>query len=146
MAFARRAAGAACSTAARVLSCASAVPIAAAAGSPARLISSAVPAAALVPMVIETSGRMERAFDIYSRLLRERVIYLSGPIDDNSANLIVAQLLFLESENPDKPVRRARVAWWENEEGRTRTRVARRGDGGEGAPARSRGSGAGRGL
>ena len=58
----------------------------------------------LVPMVIETSGRGERAYDIYSRLLRERVIFLVGPINDGTANLIVAQLLFLESENPDKDI------------------------------------------
>lgn len=58
----------------------------------------------LVPMVVEQSARGERAFDIYSRLLRDRVIFLGGPIDDNVANLVVAQLLFLESENPDKDV------------------------------------------
>jgi ATP-dependent Clp protease, protease subunit len=61
-------------------------------------------ASGLVPMVIEATPRGERAFDIYSRLLRERIVVLSGPIDDVSANLVVAQLLFLESENPDKPV------------------------------------------
>jgi len=58
----------------------------------------------LVPMVIETSGRGERAYDIYSRLLRERVVFLVGPVNDSTANLIVAQLLFLESENPDKDI------------------------------------------
>lgn len=58
----------------------------------------------LVPMVIETSGRGERAYDIYSRLLKERVIFLVGPVDDGTANLVVAQLLFLESENPDKDI------------------------------------------
>ncbi len=58
----------------------------------------------LIPMVIEQSGRGERAYDIYSRLLKERVIFLVGPIHDSMANLIVAQLLFLESENPDKDV------------------------------------------
>jgi ATP-dependent Clp protease, protease subunit len=58
----------------------------------------------LVPMVIEQSGRGERAYDIYSRLLRERVIFLVGPVNDQSANLVVAQLLFLESENPDKDI------------------------------------------
>jgi ATP-dependent Clp protease protease subunit len=58
----------------------------------------------MVPMVIEQSGRGERAYDIYSRLLKERVIFLVGPINDMSANLIVAQLLFLESENPDKDI------------------------------------------
>jgi ATP-dependent Clp protease, protease subunit len=58
----------------------------------------------MVPMVIETSGRGERAYDIYSRLLRERVIFLVGPVNDATANLIVAQLLFLESENPDKDI------------------------------------------
>jgi ATP-dependent Clp protease, protease subunit len=58
----------------------------------------------LVPMVIEQSGRGERAYDIYSRLLRERVVFLVGPVNDQSANLVVAQLLFLESENPDKDI------------------------------------------
>ncbi|MDA8092509.1 MAG: ATP-dependent Clp endopeptidase proteolytic subunit ClpP [Betaproteobacteria bacterium] len=58
----------------------------------------------LVPMVIEQSGRGERAYDIYSRLLKERVIFLVGQIDEMSANLVVAQLLFLESENPDKDI------------------------------------------
>jgi len=58
----------------------------------------------LIPMVIEQSGRGERAYDIYSRLLKERVIFLVGPIHDGTANLIVAQLLFLESENPDKDI------------------------------------------
>lgn len=58
----------------------------------------------LVPMVIEQTGRGERAFDIYSRLLKERVIFVVGPIEDHMANLIVAQLLFLESENPDKDI------------------------------------------
>jgi ATP-dependent Clp protease protease subunit len=58
----------------------------------------------LVPMVVEQSGRGERAYDIYSRLLRERVIFLVGPVNDQSANLVVAQLLFLESENPDKDI------------------------------------------
>ena len=58
----------------------------------------------MVPMVIETSGRGERAYDIYSRMLRERVIFLVGPVNDQTANLVVAQLLFLESENPDKDI------------------------------------------
>ncbi|WP_018228266.1 ATP-dependent Clp endopeptidase proteolytic subunit ClpP [Methyloversatilis universalis] len=58
----------------------------------------------MVPMVIEQSGRGERAYDIYSRLLRERVVFLVGPVTDTTANLIVAQLLFLESENPDKDI------------------------------------------
>jgi ATP-dependent Clp protease protease subunit len=58
----------------------------------------------LVPMVIEQSGRGERAYDIYSRLLKERIVFLVGPVTDATANLIVAQLLFLESENPDKDV------------------------------------------
>jgi ATP-dependent Clp protease protease subunit len=58
----------------------------------------------LVPMVVETSGRGERAYDIYSRLLKERVVFLVGPVNDMTANLIVAQLLFLESENPDKEI------------------------------------------
>jgi ATP-dependent Clp protease protease subunit len=58
----------------------------------------------MVPMVIEQSGRGERAYDIYSRLLKERVIFLVGPVNDQTANLVVAQLLFLESENPDKDI------------------------------------------
>ena len=58
----------------------------------------------LVPTVIEQSGRGERAFDIYSRLLKERIIFLVGPVNDQTANLVVAQLLFLESENPDKDI------------------------------------------
>lgn len=57
-----------------------------------------------IPMVIEQSGRGERSFDIYSRLLKERVIFLVGPVNDMSANLVVAQLLFLEAENPDKDI------------------------------------------
>ena len=58
----------------------------------------------LVPMVVEQSGRGERSYDIYSRLLKERVIFMVGPVNDQTANLIVAQLLFLESENPDKDI------------------------------------------
>ena len=58
----------------------------------------------MIPMVIETSGRGERAFDIYSRLLKERVVFLVGEVNDHTANLIVAQMLFLESENPDKDI------------------------------------------
>jgi ATP-dependent Clp protease protease subunit len=58
----------------------------------------------LVPMVIETSGRGERAYDIYSRLLKERVVFLVGEVNDQTANLVIAQLLFLESENPDKDI------------------------------------------
>lgn len=58
----------------------------------------------LVPMVVEQSGRGERAYDIYSRLLKERVVFLVGPVNDAMANLVVAQLLFLESENPDKDI------------------------------------------
>ena len=58
----------------------------------------------LVPMVVEQTARGERAYDIYSRLLKERVIFIVGPIDDHTANLVVAQLLFLESENPDKDI------------------------------------------
>ena len=58
----------------------------------------------LVPMVVEQSGRGERAYDIYSRLLKERVVFLVGPVNDVTANLVVAQLLFLESENPDKDI------------------------------------------
>ena len=57
-----------------------------------------------IPMVVEQSGRGERAYDIYSRLLKERVIFLVGPIDDMTANVVVAQLLFLEAENPDKDI------------------------------------------
>ena len=59
---------------------------------------------ALVPMVIETSSKGERAYDIYSRLLKERIIMLNGPVEDHMANLIVAQMLFLESENPNKDI------------------------------------------
>ncbi|MDO4894705.1 MULTISPECIES: ATP-dependent Clp endopeptidase proteolytic subunit ClpP [Moraxella] len=62
------------------------------------------PQNALVPMVIEQSGRGERSFDIFSRLLRERVIFLTGQVEDNMANLIVAQLLFLEADNPEKDI------------------------------------------
>jgi ATP-dependent Clp protease protease subunit len=58
----------------------------------------------MVPMVIEQSGRGERAFDIYSRLLKERVVFLVGPVNDVTANLVVAQLLFLEADNPDKDI------------------------------------------
>lgn len=58
----------------------------------------------MVPMVIEQSGRGERAYDIYSRLLKERIVFLVGPVNDATANLVVAQLLFLESENPDKDI------------------------------------------
>jgi ATP-dependent Clp protease protease subunit len=58
----------------------------------------------MIPMVIEQSGRGERAYDIYSRLLKERVVFLVGPVNEGTANLIVAQLLFLESENPDKDI------------------------------------------
>src|SRR3954469_24152950 len=58
----------------------------------------------LIPMVIEQSGRGERSYDIYSRLLRERVVFLVGPVNDQTGNLVVAQLLFLESENPDKDI------------------------------------------
>ena len=58
----------------------------------------------LIPTVIEQSGRGERAFDIYSRLLKERIIFLVGPVNDHTANVVVAQLLFLESENPDKDI------------------------------------------
>ena len=57
-----------------------------------------------VPMVVEQSGRGERAYDIYSRLLKDRIIFLGGPIDDNVANVVIAQLLFLESEDPDKDI------------------------------------------
>lgn len=58
----------------------------------------------MVPIVIEQSGRGERAYDIYSRLLRERIVFMVGPVNDHSANLVVAQMLFLESENPDKDI------------------------------------------
>ncbi len=57
-----------------------------------------------IPMVIESSGRSERAYDIYSRLLKERVVFMVGPVEDYTANVVVAQLLFLESENPDKDI------------------------------------------
>ena len=57
-----------------------------------------------VPIVIETTGRYERAYDIYSRLLKDRIIFLGGPIDDHTANLVVAQLLFLEAQDPDKDI------------------------------------------
>jgi len=59
---------------------------------------------ALVPMVVETTSKGERAYDIYSRLLKDRIVMLNGPVDDHSANLIVAQMLFLESEDPDKDI------------------------------------------
>jgi ATP-dependent Clp protease protease subunit len=62
------------------------------------------PALELVPTVVEQTSRGERAYDIYSRLLRERIVFLVGPVDDHTANLVVAQLLFLESENPDKDI------------------------------------------
>ena len=63
-----------------------------------------IQALGMVPMVIEQSGRGERSYDIYSRLLKERVVFLVGPVNDQTANLVVAQLLFLESENPDKDI------------------------------------------
>lgn len=63
-----------------------------------------IQASGLVPMVVEQSARGERSYDIYSRLLKERVIFLVGPVEDHMANLVVAQLLFLESENPDKDI------------------------------------------
>jgi ATP-dependent Clp protease protease subunit len=62
------------------------------------------PAAGLVPIVIESSNRGERSFDIYSRLLRDRIVFVNGPVEDNMASLIVAQLLFLEAENPKKDI------------------------------------------
>ena len=68
----------------------------------------------LVPMVVEQTSRGERAYDIYSRLLKERLIFLVGPIDDHMANVVVAQLLFPESENPEKDINiyiNSRVAW-----------------------------------
>ena len=58
----------------------------------------------LVPMVVESTSKGERAYDIFSRLLKERIIMLNGPVEDHMANLVVAQLLFLESENPDKDI------------------------------------------
>ena len=69
-----------------------------------QLSQSAPQALGLVPMVVEQSGRGERAYDIYSRLLKERIVFLVGPVTDETANLVVAQLLFLESENPDKDI------------------------------------------
>src|ERR1700674_2770365 len=68
------------------------------------LIGLARPAGYLVPMVVENTGRGERAFDIYSRLLKERIVFIGTPIDDQVANLIVAQLLYLQSEDPDKEI------------------------------------------
>ena len=68
------------------------------------LSQSAPQALGLVPLVVEQSGRGERAYDIYSRLLKERIVFLVGPVTDETANLVVAQLLFLESENPDKDI------------------------------------------
>lgn len=73
-------------------------------GSPMGVAQDPQAAGGLVPMVVESSGRGERAYDIYSRLLKERVIFLVGQVEDYMANLIVAQLLFLESENPDKDI------------------------------------------
>lgn len=64
---------------------------------------------AYVPIVIEQTNRGERAFDIFSRLLKERIVCVTGPIDDNTANLVCAQLLYLESQAPDRPVSRGRV-------------------------------------
>src|ERR687891_2317581 len=62
------------------------------------------PISQLIPMVVEQTSRGERAYDIYSRMLKERIVFLTGPIEDNGANLICAQLLFLEAENPDKDI------------------------------------------
>ena len=62
------------------------------------------PTAGLIPIVIESSNRGERSFDIYSRLLRDRIVFVNGPVEDNMASVIVAQLLFLESENPKKDI------------------------------------------
>ena len=72
--------------------------------SSAQSVSQEIQGLGMVPMVIEQSGRGERSYDIYSRLLKERVIFLVGPVNDQTANLVVAQLLFLESENPDKDI------------------------------------------
>ena len=58
----------------------------------------------LIPMVVESTNKGERAYDIYSRLLKDRIVMLNGPVDDNSANVVVAQMLFLESEAPDKTI------------------------------------------
>ena len=66
--------------------------------------SNIAPSAALVPVVVEQTARGERSYDIYSRLLKDRVIFMTGPVEDHMANLIVAQMLFLESENPDKDI------------------------------------------
>jgi len=74
------------------------------ANEPARAVYEPARGLGLIPMVIEQSGRGERAYDIYSRLLKERVVFLVGPVNEITANLIVAQLLFLESENPDKDI------------------------------------------
>src|SRR5690606_5190503 len=67
-------------------------------------IASSVVNSALIPMVVEQTARGERSYDIYSRLLKERVIFLVGPVEDYMANVVVAQLLFLEAENPDKDI------------------------------------------
>ena len=74
------------------------------AGTTTSMSRSEAPHSMLVPMVVEQTGRGERSYDIYSRLLKERVIFLVGPVNDTTANLVVAQLLFLESENPDKDI------------------------------------------
>jgi len=73
-------------------------------GIPARALAAEPQGLGMVPIVIEQSGRGERAYDIYSRLLRDRVVFIVGPITEQTANLVVAQLLFLESENPDKDI------------------------------------------
>ena len=66
----------------------------------------------LVPMVVEQTMRGERAYDIYSRLLKERIIFITGPIDDGMASLVIAQLLFLEAENPKKEISMDRRIWF----------------------------------
>src|SRR5690348_16657470 len=68
------------------------------------ILSRTAPQAALVPMVVEQTPRGERAFDIYSRLLKERIVFIGTPIDDNVSSLLIAQLLFLESEDPDRDI------------------------------------------
>ena len=89
----------------------------------------------LVPMVIEQTSRGERSFDIYSRLLKERVIFIVGPIEDQMANLVVAQLLFLESENPDKDIH-----LYINSPGGSVTAGRQQGGRGHGRAVQSRGS------
>ena len=68
----------------------------------------------LIPMVVESTNRGERAYDIYSRLLKDRIVMLNGPVEDHSANIVVAQMLFLESENPEKDINFYIIVWRNN--------------------------------